>query len=111
MEEKAFKIKEQVLELSERAGANVHFLKARREMDIARFIIFGEKERVLTLPPVFEDIFSEQAIEIISAMYHSQDYTLTMVVTQKLEAHPLHMPERRNKLLRLYVNSDSKQMV
>ncbi len=101
IEDKAFKLKEQVLELSEFAGVNAHFLKTRRATDLARFVIFGEKERVLSLPLVFEDLFAEQAIEIINAMYHSQDYSLTMVVTERLEAHPLHMPERRNKLLRL----------
>lgn len=100
-EQLAFSIKEHVLELGAVAGVEILFLKTRRQTDLARFAIIGEKERVLSLPTVFEERFQEQAIEIIQAMQQNQGYSLTMVITEKLESHPLHFPERRNKLLRL----------
>ena len=110
IQDRVFKLKEHVLELSERAGVEVHFLKTRRATDLARFVIFGEKAQVLSLPLVFEDLFQDQAIEIINAMYHSQDYSLTMVITERLEAHPVFSPERRIKLLRLQQDNDTNMV-
>lgn len=100
MNERAFEIKEKVLELTERAGAMVHFEKIRRATDLTMFTLYGERRVILALASTFSDIFLSEDLEIIGGEDVTERYALTMVITEKMTKQPIWKHERRNKLLR-----------
>jgi len=101
MIDRAFIVKEEVQRLSEEASVEVLFHKARRKTDLTRFSLIGERNHVLGLPTLFQEVFEDESIELIEASWENTKYFLTLAITEKLEFQESFITERRQKLVRL----------
>ena len=104
MVDRSYIIKDMILSLSERIGLEASFKKARRRSDVAFLKLYGDRRRVLSVPPVLEDIFPNESVEIIQGHGIGDSYVLTFAVTLKLEEQIALSQERRKKLVRYNKN-------
>ena len=74
------------------------FEAGRRASDLTRVTLKGQKEAVLNLPIKLLDGLPQEDIELIESSGDRRRYSLTFVVTERLEDQESSAPERRAKL-------------
>ena len=79
-------------------SVEVSFSPGRRATDLVGVILTGQKEAVLTVPLDILERLPKEDVEVISSKGEGAEYTLELVITERLEAQDINTPERRSKL-------------
>ena len=96
-DERQARVREVVGDVTAGSSVSASFLPGRRETDLVGVVLTGEKEAVLAVPLDILEHLPEEDVEVISSG-DSSDYTLELVITERLEAQEISTPERRSKL-------------
>lgn len=81
------------------AGVQVSFGEGRRASDVCMAVLKGDREAVLLLPTVIEDLL-EFDIHVVRSIYSRGSFELLLVLMEPLEGQALRSPERRSALRR-----------
>lgn len=93
-------IRSEVQRGAERLELTTEFREVRRKTDLVFVEVSGSRDDVFALPAYVLKHRIEVDLELFNARYSGGRYTVTMVVTRKLNAQPVALPERRAKLQR-----------
>lgn len=87
-----------VQHLCDTHNLHMYTTESRRGTDVLRLSIWGERQDVLKVPFSMLEYLFDEDIEIMQSGRRGQDYLLLLVITERLFAQEVHLPERRKKL-------------
>lgn len=87
-----------VRKVAVRLGIKVEFAEVKRQTDITFATFTGPRQYVLLAPFELLRRLPEHDLELLRSEGFGHQFSLTLVVTERLAAQPTHEPERRAKL-------------
>ena len=88
-----------VTDLCHKQRLTMYQIDARRKSDIVGFCVWGDRQKVLSIPAQMLELLKHEDIEIWQSGRRGIDYVLVFMITEKLLRQSLVRSERRSKLI------------